>query len=52
MNYLVLIGKLDLLKELYKWILVPPAVLLELKHPFAPKPVQDWRLTPQRGWRS
>lgn len=23
-------------------ILVPPAVLAELKHPFAPKPVLDW----------
>ena len=38
----MLIGKIDLLKQLYKRILVPPAVLAELKHPFAPKPVQDW----------
>ncbi len=40
--YLVLIGKIDLLRQLYARILVPPAVLAELKHPLAPKPVQDW----------
>ena len=40
-NYPILIGKIDLLKELYMRILVPTAVLAELKHPFAPKPVQD-----------
>jgi uncharacterized protein len=38
----VLIGKIDLLRQLYARILVPPAVLAELKHPAAPKPVQDW----------
>ena len=41
-NYLILIGKIDLLSQLYKHILVPPAVLAELKHSFAPKPVHDW----------
>ncbi len=34
--------KIELLNQLYKRILVPPAVLGELKHPFAPKPVHDW----------
>jgi predicted nucleic acid-binding protein len=38
----VLIGHIDLLRLLYARILVPPAVLAELKHPVAPKPVQDW----------
>jgi predicted nucleic acid-binding protein len=38
----VLIGQIDLLRLLYARILVPPAVLAELKHPVAPKPVQDW----------
>ena len=38
----MLIGQIDLLRLLYARILVPPAVLAELKHPVAPKPVQDW----------
>jgi predicted nucleic acid-binding protein len=41
-NYLVLIAQIDLLAGLYKHILIPPAVLAELKHPLAPKPVRDW----------
>jgi predicted nucleic acid-binding protein len=41
-THLILIGKVDLLKQLYARILVPPAMLAELKHPLAPKPVQDW----------
>jgi len=41
-NYLVLIAQIDLLKQLYTRILIPPAVLAELKHPIAPKPVRDW----------
>jgi len=43
-NYLILIGQIDLLKQLYARILVPPAVLSELKHALAPKPVRDWAL--------
>lgn len=41
-NYLLLIGQIDLLKQLYARILIPPAVLAELKHDLAPKPVQNW----------
>ena len=41
-NYLVLIAQIDLLAGLYTRILIPPAVLAELKHPLAPKPVRDW----------
>jgi len=41
-NYLILIRKIDLLNRLYKRVLVPPAVLAELKHSIAPKPVYDW----------
>jgi predicted nucleic acid-binding protein len=41
-NYLVLIDQIDLLVRLYTRILIPPAVLAELKHPLAPKPVRDW----------
>ena len=41
-NYLVLIGQIDLLARLYTRILIPPAVLAELKHPLAPQPVRNW----------
>lgn len=41
----MLIGQIDLLRLLYARILVPPVVLAELKHPAAPKPVQDWAVT-------
>jgi len=41
-NYLVLIAQIDLLAGLYKRILIPPAVMAELKHSLAPKPVRDW----------
>jgi predicted nucleic acid-binding protein len=37
-----LIGRVDLLRQLYGRIHVPPAVLEELRHPLAPRPVQDW----------
>ena len=45
-NYLVLIAQIDLLKQLYTRILIPPAVLTELKHSVAPKPVRDWADNP------
>jgi predicted nucleic acid-binding protein len=45
-NYLVLIGGIDLLGALYSRILIPPAVLSELKHPLAPRPVRQWAETP------
>ncbi|HEY2015161.1 MAG TPA: hypothetical protein VGH38_16745 [Bryobacteraceae bacterium] len=41
-NYLVLIGQIDLLSRLYERILIPPAVLAELKHPLSPRPVRQW----------
>jgi predicted nucleic acid-binding protein len=41
-NYLVLIEQIDLLARLYTRILIPPAVLAELKHPLAPTAVRDW----------
>ncbi|MGA2599574.1 MAG: hypothetical protein ABSH09_21580 [Bryobacteraceae bacterium] len=40
-NYLVPIAQIDLLHRLYTRILIPPAVLAELKHPAAPRPVRD-----------
>lgn len=47
-NYLVLIAQIDLLARLYTRILIPPAVLAELKHSLAPKPVRDWADNPPR----
>ncbi len=48
-NYLVLIDQIEILPRLYNRILIPPAVLRELKHPVAPKPVRDWSVHPP-GW--
>lgn len=41
-NYLVLIGQADLLRQLYQRILLPPAVVAELDHPMSPRPIRDW----------
>jgi predicted nucleic acid-binding protein len=41
-NYLILIRQINLLQQLYAQILIPSAVLKELKHPAAPKNVRDW----------
>jgi hypothetical protein len=41
-NYLVLIGQIEILPRLYTRITIPSAVLKELKHPVAPEPVRDW----------
>ncbi|MDP8982837.1 MAG: DUF3368 domain-containing protein [Acidobacteriota bacterium] len=45
-NYLVLIDQIEILPRLYARVLVPPAVLQELKHPVAPAPVRDWAANP------
>ena len=48
-NYLVLIGQIGILPQLYTRVLIPPAVLDELKHPAAPEPVRHWVANPP-GW--
>lgn len=48
-NYLVLIAQIELLGGLYSRVLIPPAVLAELRHPLAPKPVREWADNPP-GW--
>jgi len=48
-NYLVLIDQIEILPLLYTRILIPPAVLEELRHPAAPEPVRDWVAHPP-GW--
>ena len=41
-NYLILIGQIELLPRLYTRILIPAAVVAELNHRLAPRPVQEW----------
>lgn len=41
-NYLCLIGQIEVLRSLFTEVLIPPGVLKELQHPSAPKAVVDW----------
>src|SRR5579862_7915694 len=42
LNYLVLIGQIDLLRGLYGRVVVPPEVLAELTDHGAPREVLEW----------
>ena len=42
LNYLILIGYANALHGLFGHLIVPPAVIRELRHPKAPKSVDDW----------
>lgn len=42
LNYLVLLGKIELLPAIYEQIVIPPVVLAELTHPKAPLEVSRW----------
>ena len=46
LQYLVLIGQIELLAELYGGVTVPTAVHGELLHPAAPEPVRGWANVP------
>jgi hypothetical protein len=46
LNYLILLGRADLLPGLFPRILVPPAVLSELRDPNAPPAVRAWAFQP------
>jgi predicted nucleic acid-binding protein len=46
LNYLVLIGHVDVLPILFDRIVTPPAVIAELLHPGTPPPVRAWAMTP------
>jgi predicted nucleic acid-binding protein len=49
LQYLLLIGHIELVPKLYGGAIVPMAVLHELLHPAAPEPVRAWAIaTP--GW--
>jgi predicted nucleic acid-binding protein len=41
-NYLIRLGEIDLLPQLFGEILIPPAVLQELQHAGAPLAVREW----------
>ncbi|GAB4179452.1 MAG: DUF3368 domain-containing protein [Coleofasciculaceae cyanobacterium] len=45
-NYLILIGHINLLPELFQQIIIPQAVYSELFDASAPSPVQTWIATP------
>lgn len=49
-NYLVLIGHVDVLPVLFDRVVAPPAVITELLHPGSPPPVRAWATTPP-GWQ-
>ncbi|MGH9327198.1 MAG: DUF3368 domain-containing protein [Terriglobia bacterium] len=42
LNYLLLIGKADVLQRLYHCVVIPEAVWSELQHPDAPASVAEW----------
>ena len=42
LNYLILIGHIDVLPRLFGKLLVPPAVIHEMQHPKAPSAVSAW----------
>lgn len=45
-NYLVRIGEIEVLPAIFGTVLVPPAVIAELKHPQAPPELQAWIQNP------
>ena len=46
LNYLVLVGAIDVLPKLFREVYVPPAVIDELRHPRTPEPVARWLQSP------
>ena len=45
-NYLVLIGHIDLLPQMFEKVVLPAAVQTELSSPLAPPAVQRWTAAP------
>ncbi len=46
LNYLIRLGLVDGLHRLYDRVLVPQAVLMEMRHPGAPQAVRAWAQSP------
>jgi predicted nucleic acid-binding protein len=51
LNYLILLGAVDVLPKLFGQVNTPPAVIQELKHPRTPEPVRDWAQSPPEWLR-
>ena len=52
LNYLALVGAIDILPALFTRIVVPPAVISELQHPNTPTAVKAWLANARLlGWR-
>src|SRR6476660_9956601 len=49
LNYLILIDESQILASLFREVLIPKAVQMELTHPKAPEPVRRW-LNPPQPW--
>ncbi len=46
LNYLILVGEVEILPRLYGRVLIPPAVHQELSSPSAPGEVRNWAAAP------
>ena len=46
LNYLVRLGRVELLRQIYGRIVIPDAVLRELQHGVSPREVREWALSP------
>ena len=46
-NYLVLIGHVDILPSLYSHVVIPQAVVGDLQHPRTPESVRAWIAAPR-----
>jgi len=42
LNYLVLVGQVEILRAIFSRVVVPPAVIEELRAPGSPEPVKAW----------
>lgn len=51
LSYLVLIGEIDILADLYGHVSIPPAVAEELRHPDGPEATRQWISAPPRWLR-
>jgi len=46
LNYLIRLGFIEILEELYERVIVPERVILEMRHAAAPTVVREWALHP------
>ena len=46
LNYLLLVGAIDVLPKLFRQVFAPPEVIQELQHPRTPEPVRRWAESP------